>query len=265
MGPKDNAWLWARRGYWIAAAGDVSLEQARANNLLGILHRAESNIDQAIQHGEKGLDILRDQTIEDPSTKAAILNSLGVACRQEGDFIKAIECSREAKALEKQLGNIINQANCSTGLAEALRSVGQYELAIAEGEEALAIYRRVGHTEGEIASLMDISESCLGQGEGEKALEIAHEMTRIFEEHAQWQDIFRMGAVVYTVLGRAYYEVGQFEQALGAAEQARDIAEQTGPKPFLRKALHLMAKVLRALERESEARDCEALANGLGE
>jgi len=225
MGQKDNSWMWAKRGYWFAAAGDVSLELARANHLLGILHRATRNLDPAIEHGERGLAILREQAILDPSAKAAILNSLGVAYRQRGDLEKAIECSREAKELEARLGNIINQAHCSTGLAEALREAAQYESAIAECEEAQATYRRVGHTEGEIASLMNLADIYLDQGKAEDALEIGQQMKQVFENSVRRQDIFRMGTAVYTV----------------------------------------MARVLRVLGRESEVQDCEALAGEMGE
>ena len=262
---REDAMTWARRGYWIAAAGDVGLELARANNLLGILHRAAGNLDRAIGHAERGLAILRERALFDPLTEAGILNSLGIGYRAKGDLETAIRYSRRGKELMKQLGDVISQANCSTGLADALREAKQYKEAIAECEEALGIYRRVGHTEGEIAALITMAESYLGQRKGKNALERALEAKDIFDRNIRRQGIFRMGAVVYTILGEAHYEQGQFEQALRAAEQAHEIAEQTGPERYLREASHLMAKVQGALGRESDAQENEALAGEIGE
>ncbi|MBI5257549.1 MAG: AAA family ATPase [Burkholderiales bacterium] len=153
----------------LAACGDLALQQAVAEAMAWVLHRANRVVD-ARHAAERALQLA--EAIDDWAACAAAANNLGGLVAQSGAFARAIEVTRKAQAWTRRLGQGggLASAHSEMTIAGRLGRLGRYAEALAVAEQAIAAFRDAGalswqvHAEASLARLyLDLGDPTLAR------------------------------------------------------------------------------------------------------
>jgi tetratricopeptide (TPR) repeat protein len=158
----------------------------------------------------------------------ASLISLGNAYQSLGRYEEAIAFQEQALAIYREIGHRGGEATSLNNLGNAYNSLGRYQDAIAFQEQALAIYREIGDRGGEESSLGNLGTAYESLGRYEEAIAFQEQSLAIC------RDIGDRGGEASSLmnLGNAYRSLGRYEEAIAFQEQAlaifRDIGDRRG-------------------------------------
>ena len=119
---------------------------AQAHNILGILARAEGEVDVAVAHLRQSVDAAG--SVGDLAATVAALNNLALACADQGDVPAALELAKTALARCRTEGDRHREAAILNNLADLLRAAGQEDEAMGHLKQAVAIFAEIGETDG---------------------------------------------------------------------------------------------------------------------
>jgi len=156
---QNNAVEAHRRGHQalqLAEAADDPWATALAHNTLGVVHRAEESLDQAVEHLERAQQLAED--LDDPAASVAALNNLALTHADRGERSRALELAKTALARCRRRGDRHREAALLNNLADLLEAAGRHEEARAHVAEAVTLFAdidRPDHLEPEIWKLVD--------------------------------------------------------------------------------------------------------------
>lgn len=152
------------------------------------------------------------------------LGGLGVAYKDLGQYFKAIELQKQARAIHRQVGDVRGEGNALGNLGTTYASLGQYPKAIEFQEQALTIYLKAGNMRGEGSALRSLGVIYANLGEYSKALELQEQGLAIYR---QVGDVRGKGMALGN-LGATYASLGQYPKAIESLERALMIDHQIG-------------------------------------
>jgi predicted ATPase/class 3 adenylate cyclase len=162
----------------------------------------------------------------DASLRARAEFGLGKLCSDIGDYTAADKHFRACIALQRELGDMLGEAEGLRGLAVVALNLRNYGEAQSLGEEALRISREHGDVQVIGRTLHDLGLIAREQGNYERA-------RQLFEESlAGWRklnDLFWI-ATVSLGLGITHVLNGNPEDALSPLEEARALYERLGDR-----------------------------------
>jgi tetratricopeptide (TPR) repeat protein len=203
-----------------------------------------------------GLDSARQ--IGDGHGQAQILNSMGDAFSDLGDFAEAIKCYQDALAIRREIDDPHGKAASMINLGVAYFRLQCFEAALGYHQQGLAIGRLIGDRYYEGAALLGLGETHGGMRHLDNALTCFRLARAAFHEIGE-----RSGeATVLHHLGHTGHELGQSANALGHYRQALAIRREIGDRQGQAWTLDGLGSVLRDTGHPQEARDAwaEALA-----
>ncbi len=185
------------------------------------------NIDELGQSREL-VEILtslyQNQSGLDDNSRASMLNSLGIAYYNQGEYSQAIKAYEQALEIDRRTGNIRGEGADLGNMGVAYSDLGEYRRAIGFHEQALEVQRRIGDVGGEGKSLGSMGTDYMRLGEYRKAIEL-HEQA--LEIHRRIGDI-RDEESALGNMGVAYSHLGEYGRAIELYEQALEIARRIG-------------------------------------
>lgn len=130
----------------LAEASSDRRALAQAHNLLGILARAQDDLERSKDHLEKSLQLA--EQLDDPWVRVAALNNLALVHGQNDDLERAIQMVETALSLCASLGDRHREAALHNNLADLYHAAGQAEESMLHLKKAIMIYAEIGEQAG---------------------------------------------------------------------------------------------------------------------
>lgn len=166
------------------------------------------------------------EEIGDKQGKGAELNNLGLAYFAIGDYRKAIICHEQALAIAEEIRHKGVKGNNLINLGSVYLQLGDYSKAISYYEQALAIAKESGYKKGEEICLGNLGSVHQYSGDFRKAISYHEQALAIAEEIGDKQN----KGLSLGNLGSDYYRLGDYSKSINYYEQALAIAEEIGHK-----------------------------------
>ena len=125
----------------IASTREKKEAQATALGNLGIIFRQRGELEKALEHYQKALEIHKE--IGHRLGEASDLGDLGIVFGQKDDLDKALENFQKALDINRDIGNRLGEAAALNNLANVLRLKGNLKGALIYYEDALALFRTI--------------------------------------------------------------------------------------------------------------------------
>jgi tetratricopeptide (TPR) repeat protein len=248
-----RAMRWEAAAYYARLAGDKAL--------------ARSAYREAAERFRSALDALDrlPASREVTEQKINVHFALRTALTPLGEHGQIAEHLHEAERIARELQDDRRLGRVSAYLADYFRQVGEHQRAIAAGEEALAIARRLDDLPLEIAANLYIGQACDNVGRYRRALVFFRrnvELTAGEHGRSTFGLPFITSVQARTWVAGCLRELGEFPAGLAAAREAVEIAESANHPVSLAPAssvlghLHLrMGEPARALASLERGRD----------
>jgi tetratricopeptide (TPR) repeat protein len=177
-------------------------------NNQGILYRHGGDLQKALEHHEKSLEIRRG--LKSKVEIAGSLNNIANVYRSKGNLRKALDFRHQALAFAKETGNkyCIRMSIGSIGITYAL--IGELSKGIDYLKQSLDIAKEIGNKQRIAQNLADIGYFYLLRGNLEKTLKSFNQALELDKEIGNNYDI----AHSYANLGKYYYYKGDFDEAV---------------------------------------------------
>ena len=184
--------------------------------------------------------------------EAEALRLLSVLARNEGQYLKAIDCCDQALTLLGTSADTLKQrGTILLARGDALQQMGRLQDAVQAYAEALVIYRRLGIKRLQSVTLNSMGQVARAIGEYEDAVGL---LRRSLKLDQQINDRYRVGRKLCN-LGLTYAEVGDVDRALHHLRRAAEVNHQLGDREGMEETLIGLAEVLLASGAAAEARE----------
>lgn len=254
----DSAKLFGYKALKASQQSGKKLLEAEALHNISVVFEAQGEYEQALEFAKKAMDIRRG--LGDEAGMADSYNNIGIIYEQMGNFTHALESYQEAYERYKRAGDPEKLALVSVNLGILFKTQGSYTRVVEYYREAYAVYQRLGKMEeaafceanlGSVFYSMKQYDSCLHystlaertfltynnlqflpvvranagmayfesgrQGEAKKLLLQALEGHRAYNNQKET-------AAVLIELARVYAWENNYEKAIGALTETKDIA-----------------------------------------
>lgn len=214
---------------------EKALEAANENNnvefqiysfaLLSAVYRRTEGIPSALDYAQKAVELA--ENVENPNSDIKrnlyfTFNNIGHIYRTLGQYDLAIYNFKESIALEEELGNMLGIATNYKDIAECLEAEGKLEEAIEYYERSLNINESVGSVRIDILSNLGIAHVYVHQGKAREALEIFNTILKPSEELGNMKII----SEIYLNIGWAQIKNNQIEEAEFNLNKGLEIAKK---------------------------------------
>jgi tetratricopeptide (TPR) repeat protein len=166
------------------------------------------------------------QTLGLRDVEGELLNALGNASYDAGDYHKSIEFFERALPLSIEFGDERTPPEIRSNLANAYKQLDKFGLAIANLDEALKGFCKIGDRQGEGRVLGNLGVAYAEQGESERAVGYYEQALAIAREfHDRRREEGWLGN-----LGNLYANTGRLNEARQNLTAALEIARSDGDK-----------------------------------
>jgi tetratricopeptide (TPR) repeat protein len=241
-------WFWYMEGYygegrrWLEAALDkdwgAAAAEARARALEGVgwLAEGQGDFDRGQAATEEGLKLSTEAGLGDVVV-ADLLNVLGDAARNRGDYERAAELLEKSLALHRKAEDTRGVAWSLGGLANVSSERGDYEQAMKLYEEGLALSRELDGAELLGDYLISLGYESLLEDEPERAKALNEEAVELYRKRG------RRGGLQHALanLGWATLLRGDYEQAETLHKQSLGVSQDLGDKLIASESLEGLA------------------------
>ncbi|MEU6092564.1 BTAD domain-containing putative transcriptional regulator [Streptomyces sp. NPDC047085] len=230
------------------AVADDRRGEAMCIDVLGMLHGAIGNFDEARTYLDKGITLHRE--LGSPRAEAVALVNLSTVETWAGRYAESARYAAQATELNRRLGERSNEISSLTWLALAHLGTGEDERARACLAQALELCDESRKPANVAVVLAQWARVCQRLGDTRSAAEHAE---RALELVSAEGTALRQ-ATVANVVGLVHLRGGTPEQAMELHRHAHDLASRLGYRFETARALHGMAEAAQALGDEPTAR-----------
>ncbi len=230
----------------LARKGGSPDYEASAQGYFGILARRQGDLDDALEHYNAAIELLRDSRNE--FRKALILSNLGTLMRDRGDFARALGLQLDALAIRERIGDRLETS--LRNIALLYREIEDEQTARSYFERALANADRRTNPEtyspvlGSYASLLnDVGDHAAALAAAREALEIDTSLGNRSNQGLEQLEV-----------GRALYGLGQPVEALDQLESALAIGRELDQREIVARSLLHLAEINQARHDSLRAR-----------
>ena len=152
--------------------------------------------------------------------------NLGIKANNHGDFKRAIDYSRQALSIAKELELRDIEGFALANIGNAYKGLCEFKQAKDHHEQVLSIAKELKLFRDEALVYGNIGNAYQGLGEFKEAIDNHKQALRIAKEHKQ-RDV---EGSAYGNLGNAYHGLGDFKQAKNYHKQHLNIATELGQR-----------------------------------
>ena len=181
-------------------------------NMIGVVYRRTDAIKTALDYNQKALEAA--ESIEEPSIHIkrninVALNSIGNLYKTLGQYDLAIAQFERALELEGRLENKLGLAINNQNIGDCLEQKGDLDGALTQYQRALAINEEINNNYGKVFSKNGIAQIYLKRGRYKEALSLLNQLK---EPISTIKDKLIWSAILINT-GWAHMELGNLEQA----------------------------------------------------
>lgn len=220
--------------------------EASAQGYFGILARRQGDLDEALEHYDAAIDLLRGSANE--FRRALVLSNLGTLMRDRGDFARALELQLGALAIRERIGDRLETSLRNVALL--YREIEDEDTARKYFERALASANPRANPEtyspvlGSFASLLnDVGDHGPALQAAREALEIDTSLGNRANQGFEQLEI-----------GRALAGLGKPTEALDQLEAALAIGRELDQREIVARSLLHLAEINQARQDSLRAR-----------
>lgn len=221
------------------------LREGQVLERLGQVYQTSKQFDQSVEMFQFALAICQSADHHSPEEcldlrqrEGNILQSLGSVYEQLRQYDQMIASLQRSLLIKRELGDRPGEATILSSLAQAYRHLGDHQEVIACQQQNLHIRREVGDRLGEAVALGSLGFAYYTLGDYQKAIEALHQhlyVSRAVGEPSSYVSSLspqlRQGeANSLNILGNAYRNLGQYQQALGFLQQGLTIVRELGDR-----------------------------------
>ncbi|WP_297705173.1 tetratricopeptide repeat protein [uncultured Eudoraea sp.] len=213
----------------------MALEAAEVNDntefeiyslsMLSAVYRRTEAIPSALDCAQKAIGLAEYLEHPNEDTKRSLnfsLNSIGHIYRTLGQYDLAIANFRKSIVLEAELGNTLGLAMNYKDIGECLEAESKLEEALQNYEKSLVFNEKIGSNRINILSNLGIAHVYVHQGKSKEALQIFKSILGASEELGDMKII----SEIYLNIGWAQIQNNQFEEAQRNLNKGLEIAEK---------------------------------------
>jgi tetratricopeptide (TPR) repeat protein/transcriptional regulator with XRE-family HTH domain len=236
----DAGWTWARAHSGTLAADELLIEYDGSSFYVGDLRydnrteriwQAEAMRDAALRLGR------RDALVQ-------AYNNLAIPFHLLGEYPQAIDAYEKGLALARELGDARQEGNLLNNLGFALIDIGDFDKAIEYNLARVAIAKRLpdrnAALRGEAAGMANLADAYLKRKDAQLSLECAkrgYELTTAYGDQRGQCTALGNIAAAYCALGDEAQAIPCYEEAITLAEALKDKRELAGSSWQLGKLL----------------------------
>ena len=229
----QRARQWFADGIEVVRANYADIDPEEADSLLAKGLRFLGSIEQqvgddaiAMRHYKEALAVARRAGAEEE--EGQIQGNIAVLRSEAGDEESAVASYQQAIAVARKYGDIEHVQAWTGNLANALSGLKRYAEAEAAVREALSLARQLGdrRQEGRLLGILADVTRELGNADGALEYQLSG-----YQIAVEFGNPFSQG-VALNSLGQIYADLGLFERAVTAYEQAAEILSN-GDRPHL--------------------------------
>lgn len=213
---------------------------ARVHRALSLLHVWVGPPDKAIEHGELAIELARE--VGSLSIEFWARWGLAVLTGMRGDTEAMAEAIDEVTEIADRARSPVLRLWTADMAVELAYGRGDWDAGLARGEQAISMARALSQRTLLPRLLVWTSQFYVARGDLERAEELIEEAVEMagLDDSERSADVHQ---VVPTYTGLAFYRValGDFDEAIEAAEKGFEIAEGTG---YILWAIHKLLPVL---------------------
>ena len=245
---------------------------------------------KALAHARQALEIAVE--IADRRGEAICLSRIGMLYNELGDYGEALDYNERALAIHRETEDLQEQRTVLNGVSVALAALGRYDEALVAAHQAVAIERELGGASFGAAGLVNEAIARTGLGDLTGALtyldeagalarqvgsvgveaEVASQSAEVYRRLGRYDEAYRSGrraldivwaiqrptitAAAENILGAIHRDQGEPALALERHQRAAELAEETGLRIELARALEGTGLATAALGDLARAREC---------
>ena len=230
--------------YFKAGEYQIAFNYLKAINLITI-----DNLGQSKELVELLTPLYQNQSRLDDRSQGWMLNSLGMAIRDLGEYRRAIEVYEAALKIFYRIEDIRSEGAVLGNMGLAYSSLGEYRRTIELYEQALEIQRRIGDVQGEANALGNMGLAYSYLGENHRAIGFYEQQLKITRRMG---DSLGEGKALGNI-GTAYAQLGEYRKAIEFYEQRIEMARRIGDIRGEAHALGNLGNTFRQLGEYSQA------------
>jgi eukaryotic-like serine/threonine-protein kinase len=242
--------------YQILLAAGNRLLAADALRIMGDRRGSEGNLDAAVELYQRALEMLR--AMGEHEKTGAVLNNMGVALENRGEFGRAGKLFAEAKRNFDECGDTLNSAVSLGDLADIALARGDLRGAEKIYQQARAILARVTPADGEY-ELYSLAQIRLLAGDLKEARRYVDEAIEKSQARSAPQDLAQAKAT----LGDILLAQGELSSARQNYQESLDLRKKLGDKNLIAESQTELAAL--DLEENKPAEAEAALRKSLSE
>jgi CHAT domain-containing protein/tetratricopeptide (TPR) repeat protein len=227
------------------ALGDRD-QEARTLSNSATVHRLLGEWQEALRLYAEAREILRP--LGDPSMEASVLNNLGFLYNGAGEPQRALRDFTEALKLRRKVNDRVGEITTLNNLGTAWRKLGDLEKALVEHQKALALAKALGNVQQQAASLVQLAEVHLDQGDPAAAL---RDLDAAFS--ALGKKVNRTEMQARSLQGRALVLAGRAQEALPILQEGLARTRKRRDRVGEAEALDALALAERSLGHSRES------------
>ncbi|MCC6791621.1 MAG: tetratricopeptide repeat protein, partial [Thermomicrobiales bacterium] len=221
QGEFERAIALHNRAYEVGKAAGNRRVMASAKSNLGAVAYLQGDIGLA---RERWQEVLDGPTIDDPVSRAMVMNNVAVAYMHEGNLERAAQILEETLRIHNELGTLSTRADVYTNLSDVATRRGDFELARRYFAEAIELYQLADDPKG-------LHNSYFSRGTEEAGLGHAQASLAAFRESLRYADRAnnRIGiADTIDQIARFAVSTELAEEAARLSGASRAVREQLG-------------------------------------
>jgi class 3 adenylate cyclase/tetratricopeptide (TPR) repeat protein len=207
-----------RHGVQLASSAGSEDELAHGYYLLGNIYTDTGQVEKAIDHRQRALEIYR--RTGDLMGQARALNNLGVDYYYLGDWQASARCYQESLDLCERAGDVTEAAIVANNLGEILSDQGDLEGASQLFSKSLYSWQTMGYKIGIALACSNLGRAATRQGRCSEAVELLQRSATIFKEIGSRGFL----AEAHARLAEAYLQSGKLDSALTHARRSLTLA-----------------------------------------
>lgn len=216
-------------------AGDGA-GRCRVLGLLGHLHLILGDDAEAARYFERALQVAREA--KDPAGEASALSKLGGVHARRGQAERALEYYASSLRIRREIADPREQGWTLARMGAVHAAEGRLDDALRHYQEALALWEQIRDGRAPAWHLLAVARIHERRGAEADALAFYERALRLGEEIQ-----LPLVSVALGDMGRLHARHGRREQALEHGRRALAVAEASGNRDLLWRALHDLARI----------------------
>ena len=236
-----NALTVTQQAKQLAVQENLSLQQAQADKLIGIIFYFQGQYEQSLLSYQAALYYFQKQpfSAEIAIKQANLFNNIALVQTSQGDAVAALKSYQQAEPLYQRYGDEVDKIDVRYNLAVLYISLRRFDIAINMLKEVITKRQVIGDDYGVAKASGDLGVSYKHSGQYQQAEQYISNALNYFQLHEHHYD----AASQLHNIAEVYYALSSLDKALSYTLSAINESQRIGHQKTHGGSLHVLAKI----------------------